>query len=185
MARKTPSWRHRAAYSRPLTDADGLVTGREVCVFARDEDVLLVEGVLGAKTFDKAWFYKVLAEAVRAAEEWDGLKSPNGDWWDYKSRDNGDLVGMSEDPEALRSLREMAEVFESVGQKGISLADTLAKLEKAQSQQPVYGSATSQFTAPGSAAITHFASKYDEKLNERLAHELRLKRNEFRLKGIT
>lgn len=110
MALKTPRWRHGSAYSRPLTDPDGLITGREVCVFSRKEDVLLVEGQLGARTFEKAWYYKVLAEAVRAAEEWDGIKSPNGDWFDYKCRDNGDQVEIPDESPGVP-----AEYFEILG----------------------------------------------------------------------
>lgn len=134
MALRTPDWRKGATYSRPLTDADGLVTGREVCVFTKEDHALLVEGVLGGSVFDKAWFYKILGEAVRAAEEWDGLKSPNGDWFDYKCRDNGDFMVIPEAQEPTE-----AERFANLARK-------FSEIEPTPFQRIHYGSASVSYT---------------------------------------
>lgn len=85
-----PDWRKGAKYHRALLDVDGLVNGREVCVYKEAEAAVLCEGPLAGDSFDHAYYYKDLGEAVRSAEKWDGHNSPPGKWHDYRSRNNGD-----------------------------------------------------------------------------------------------
>lgn len=103
-----PEWRSGAVFHRALTDADGLMTGREVTVYPTlYGSGRMCEGTLAAEIYDHEFLYESVGEAVHAAEEWDGVSAPPGKWRGYKSKVNGDQI-KSEDgdptPEERRKL---------------------------------------------------------------------------------
>lgn len=137
-----PEWRRGAIYHRAMTDAQGLVTGREVTVYPTLWGAgRLCEGSLAADVYDHEYWYETVSEAVHAAENWSGHHSPPGKWINYRSKNNGDTIE-SEESSRPPTAEERAEVVNSLVREkfpevsrafkrvGVSAAEFAAQLEK-------------------------------------------------------